>query len=395
MRQIKTKLVAIAKDEAAYLPEWIAHHLFVGFDEIEVQVNRTSDNTLALLTSISVAYPQVRFKLMDWLDVCAESVRNNIQFISQALAIEEAKLDNHLTHICFLDVDEFWIDINKCRKVNQFISDLGRENAIYIPWVNDFPNEKPFSSLEQAFTGNLSVLGKCVYPLNISFKQLHLHRSEIEAEYILPNGKRPEFDRKAVQALREEQRSLQETIIYHRSHRSAMEYVSLLFRGRPSDLFPYKRNRKGLPRVIDSTVSIVLNSQYMLSRRECLDAMYVHCGASALERARNYVENRYRLSLDQIPSTIVDHYDVMVEMFRGVRLSGVVEHFANHRQKLLKQFPRDVDKIRQLAKDASHQSINEAVLLIKLAHSLRPNGPLINKLKRRYLEMQADSDKVV
>lgn len=46
--ELKIKLVAIAKDEAAYLPEWIFHHLYFGFDQIDIYVNNTSDNTFAL-----------------------------------------------------------------------------------------------------------------------------------------------------------------------------------------------------------------------------------------------------------------------------------------------------------------------------------------------------------
>ena len=42
----KIKLVAIAKNEAAYLAEWIFHHLYLGVDEIEIHFNRCSDNTL-------------------------------------------------------------------------------------------------------------------------------------------------------------------------------------------------------------------------------------------------------------------------------------------------------------------------------------------------------------
>lgn len=42
---MKIKLIAIAKDEAAYLPEWIHYHLSVGFDSISVLTNGITDNT--------------------------------------------------------------------------------------------------------------------------------------------------------------------------------------------------------------------------------------------------------------------------------------------------------------------------------------------------------------
>ena len=47
--KIKTKIVAVAKDEGAYFSEWIHHHLYLGFDAIDIYVNRTSDNSLEIL----------------------------------------------------------------------------------------------------------------------------------------------------------------------------------------------------------------------------------------------------------------------------------------------------------------------------------------------------------
>lgn len=43
MEPIVTKIIAVAKDEGAYLAEWIFYHLYKGFDEIEVLINRTTD----------------------------------------------------------------------------------------------------------------------------------------------------------------------------------------------------------------------------------------------------------------------------------------------------------------------------------------------------------------
>ena len=59
--QIKTKIVAVAKDEGAYLAEWVHHHLFLGFDAIDIYINRTSDNSLEILHKISEKYPQVNY----------------------------------------------------------------------------------------------------------------------------------------------------------------------------------------------------------------------------------------------------------------------------------------------------------------------------------------------
>ena len=58
------RLVAIAKDEASYIADWIHHHLYFGFDQIHVYVNRTTDNTIAILKEITKRYTGVSFEVV-------------------------------------------------------------------------------------------------------------------------------------------------------------------------------------------------------------------------------------------------------------------------------------------------------------------------------------------
>ena len=39
MEEIKIKLIAIAKNEAANLPQWVFHHFRIGVDSIDVYIN--------------------------------------------------------------------------------------------------------------------------------------------------------------------------------------------------------------------------------------------------------------------------------------------------------------------------------------------------------------------
>ena len=39
------KLVAIAKNEAPYIPLWAFHHFQIGIDLIEIHINNTDDNS--------------------------------------------------------------------------------------------------------------------------------------------------------------------------------------------------------------------------------------------------------------------------------------------------------------------------------------------------------------
>jgi glycosyltransferase involved in cell wall biosynthesis len=53
-------LVAIAKNEARFLAEWLAHYLALGFDRIVVFDNESADKTAALLAEIGRRYPVER-----------------------------------------------------------------------------------------------------------------------------------------------------------------------------------------------------------------------------------------------------------------------------------------------------------------------------------------------
>jgi hypothetical protein len=55
-------LTGCAKNEAAYLPEWIFHHLNIGFNSIKVYVNNTDDNSIEVLNKIIKHHPQVSLK---------------------------------------------------------------------------------------------------------------------------------------------------------------------------------------------------------------------------------------------------------------------------------------------------------------------------------------------
>ena len=50
------KLVAIAKNEALYIPAWVYHHFKIGIDYIEIHINNTTDNSVEVCERISSNY---------------------------------------------------------------------------------------------------------------------------------------------------------------------------------------------------------------------------------------------------------------------------------------------------------------------------------------------------
>ena len=66
MMEIKIKLVAIAKDEAAYLPQWIFHHLRLGVDSIDVYINDSFDNSIEISRKINAIEPRFKYHEAFW-----------------------------------------------------------------------------------------------------------------------------------------------------------------------------------------------------------------------------------------------------------------------------------------------------------------------------------------
>jgi hypothetical protein len=236
----KVKLIAIAKDESAYFAEWIAHHLHCGFDSIDIYINRTRDNSITLLEKVCAAYPEVKFFEADWIDTAGPKAAERLQFIIYAMALDKLKRDSEYTHVCFLDIDEFWVHQEKDVNIKTFVDGFDPNDVIYLEWLVDFGRDLPFSLIPNVIEAYISPLGKCIYPVNADIEQVRLHISIFKSEQnvVLADGRKYLEDNSKQQALISSQSSLKPCFIFHRANRSQMEYISLTLRGRPSSNFP-------------------------------------------------------------------------------------------------------------------------------------------------------------
>ena len=92
--------MAIAKDEAPYIREWIAHHLAVGFSRIIVYDDGSTDRTLEILDLISQIFPVVSTRAVSSVGV-EES--------PQATCYNNALKGIETDWTMFLDIDEFLV----------------------------------------------------------------------------------------------------------------------------------------------------------------------------------------------------------------------------------------------------------------------------------------------
>lgn len=93
-------LVAIAKNEAPYLLEWITYHLSIGFSRITIYDNESTDGSAALLERIAEADGRVAVRF--WAS-------DGLYASPQATAYNDALGAVATAWVMFLDIDEFLV----------------------------------------------------------------------------------------------------------------------------------------------------------------------------------------------------------------------------------------------------------------------------------------------
>lgn len=296
-------LVAIAKDEAAYLPEWIFHHLNAGVAEVLVLVNATSDNSIATLEKIALKYP-VRYEIVDDFnfgevdDLIADDFLNRNAFQSKAYAYAYTKCDsNKFSHLLFLDIDEFLICQNN--NIPKVIEDYAEANVIHFSWLNCTGDQTDFTPLTQCTHGDKSNYTKFLVKSgldNLTFVSTHLAQDNDTSQPLAGEGTIT-IDGQIYQG----EKWSKSHFILHRFLRSEMEYLSLLGR---SDLYNktiigLKNNRKGWRTSYKYKVSLPCELCHSYEQR--YQTFVDDCQLQEeLGKAKIFVENRATSVKEQI-----------------------------------------------------------------------------------------------
>ena len=243
------RICAIAKDEGPYLVDWIYHHLYFGFDQIHIYVNRTTDNSLSILQKVSEKYPQVTYETIDWLDYCDVQVSSKLQNIAYAKDLSFA-LEKHVDWWLCIDVDEYWIPNDFKTSIKDFLKKTSSDSCqpICFQWHCEVGKSIPFSFLENQHGYFIPPLVKTITPIKyISIKNVRVHVPVYNGDVspVDANGKRIEFDKTIDQHTTNVMRRPKKAYIVHRMFRSEVEYTALLLRGRPSQPLSIKTNRPG------------------------------------------------------------------------------------------------------------------------------------------------------
>jgi Glycosyl transferase family 2 len=238
----RVKLCAIAKDEGAYLADWVHHHLFFGFDAVEVWVNGTSDQSLRILRTISRNHPQVQHRVADKLLSDSLARGKNFQYRAYAKLARRAAAEA-FTHVAFLDLDEYWTPADGRTGIHAFLPQDLSVNVVSFPWCIDVPDpdRAPFTS---PFAPPVVVQQdrhvKSVVRLDDRVQQLRTHTARTTSgTRLLVRETFPLDDEVAQQwgsittyeQLMTHWDKLPEAFVLHALHRSEEEYVASLAKG--------------------------------------------------------------------------------------------------------------------------------------------------------------------
>jgi hypothetical protein len=228
---MKIRLAAIAKDEAAYLPEWIFHHLHFGFDDIEVVVNNTHDNSVTILEKIAAHYP---VKFCDIGDTATDSP-TSLQRSTYLELLKRARHDG-VTHLMFLDIDEFWTPRDFQESIRDALVHWPSANVVSFQWAlkccETIPFGAPFGPAN-AIVWNRHVKSIFQTQLRLSFIGAHNVRGP-EVRNVLANGRVLDPSNQALIDTHPLFLNLgrpQPYFVIHRIWRSPMEYVAILGQG--------------------------------------------------------------------------------------------------------------------------------------------------------------------
>ncbi|MFW9609297.1 MAG: glycosyltransferase family 2 protein [Aquaspirillum sp.] len=334
---MKINIIAVAKDEAAYIPLWVFHHLYFGFDEIEIILNRTSDNSERILKLMSINYPNVKYSKCDWIDLLNSNVSKNLQNIAYAQAYAQAK-DSGFTHVFFIDIDEFWVSSDFRKKIKDFIKNFDADTSISFQWACELGLSEKFSLIQEKAKYVLKPHVKTLISCLANVEKIRVHCPSLmpESPHVLANGENFISSNKDPQICQQSSVGLMSAFLIHRMYRSELEYMSTLLRGNPqSNNLEFKKNRDGFH--IDHKNKILLSfdsDSYAIYKKLYEDFCQFLKINEEIKIAEEYVLNRSIDAIRFVKSSIEVDLEGTKKILSGVNILGVVRSISEFQSKI-------------------------------------------------------------
>lgn len=236
----KVCVVSIVKDEAAYIADWVAHHVYFGFDDFHFVVNRTTDATVSIIEGLARVYSGITYEYADWIDICHPKIKGCLQQISYSKAFKNIASD----YFMFIDLDEYWTPSDFKESIKSNIIDNDYPSVIYYQWHAELGVLEPFQNFRQKNNYYLMSLGKSLVKKDTAIDMFRVHVPVTSDPVVMSDGtafrskaKPPQFVHPSVSAIRK-------NFIVHRMYRSESEYLAKLLNTNVDTKKSIKHNRK-------------------------------------------------------------------------------------------------------------------------------------------------------
>ena len=309
----RIKIGAIAKDEAPYLIDWVFHHFYFGFDEIEIRVNNTTDNTLEVLQALHEVYgDKLQYRVDD--DTYAKCQKRGKSFQKTAYQHMLNRARGDFSHLLFIDIDEYWTPADLCTGIHGFVTSFGRPDdvgAIAFRWFYDAPDAetRAFDALYQpqvALYRDAHV--KTLYSLMHRPHRVTCHSGHLRSgHHFLASGARFDDTSSDLQTTYRSRVSAAQMAVFgdnvdrafliHRAHRSETEYLASLlrnrpYRGRTHEDIPLKANRTGFVQTAENIVTFTPPADALADYQQARAQLLARLPAGLLTKAKQSAMER-------------------------------------------------------------------------------------------------------
>jgi len=326
----------IVSDEGPYIAEFIHHYLYLGFSNIFVGLNNSTDKTEVILGKIASTHPNVHV-----LDV------NDTQASFRQAGCYRVLFDYARNHSCskyclFVDVDEFWVADPFPAKIGDFLATRPVFDVHCFSWLICI-GESPFSMLlssSHSYSWNVHVKSMCSYDSDITDLRCHapklahsngicvLHGNTVSTLMNrMPDGLDISQKHNGYKALPINTPGI--AWVFHRFNRSEIEYSYRLFKPHANQRggHRFKTNRNGYALNSDTPgakeyVAGLLPSDAVSSYHSSL-AEFIHtCSLSAdIEESRAGIsEEAIYAKLDSLgPEVLALNGELLRKIFKATR----------------------------------------------------------------------------
>jgi hypothetical protein len=238
MAEQRIALCAIVRNEIRSLVEWLAYHKALGFSEIVIYDNASTDGTTDVLRVLDEAGELVH---LDW--------PHSVGARPQRLAYEHARKHSDADWLAFFDADEFLV-LHQDASVADFLARLPDDvSAVAVNWIvfgsggetryralpvierfaDALPPEAPENRTVKAIGRRERLAGTGIHRVAVA-----------EGRYVMPSGRDAVFDGLTASI----QAETEVAALHHYAVKSQEEFQEKRARGHANSQFPDKKRAK-------------------------------------------------------------------------------------------------------------------------------------------------------